>query len=86
MTRKILIVVGVSILSALGLALILGVAYMTLLLVLGDSPYAIESRIHNMQGVLSALFALVAFIAAGWTASVLSRHPKNGEEKHLAPR
>lgn len=86
MTRKILIVVGVALLSALGFMLVLGIGYLTLLLVLGDSPYTLDARIHGMSGVLLALFALVAFIAAGWTASVLSRQRKNGNEAHLVRR
>ncbi len=81
MTRRILIVAGVAVLAVLGFALILAVGYTTLHLVLGDAPYTLESRIHAMLGTILALFALVAVIAAGCTASVLSsRHVKENDQ------
>jgi hypothetical protein len=86
MTRQVLIVVGVAFLSVLGFALILAIGYMTLHLVLGDAPYTLESRIHSMLGTLSALFALVAVVAAGWTASVLSsREKRETRARDLSP-
>jgi hypothetical protein len=71
MTRQILIVVGVALLSDIGFALILGVGWLTLHLVLGVFPYTLEARLHSMTGVLAALFVLVAFVAAGCATSVL---------------
>jgi hypothetical protein len=85
MTRHVLIVVGVALLSAFGFALILGVGWLTLHLVLGDSSSLLESRLHSMIGVLTALFALVAFIGAGWMTSVLvARHRNKSTGETLA--
>jgi hypothetical protein len=85
MTRQVLIVAGVALLSAVGFALILGVGWLTLHLVLGDSPYLLASRLHSMLGVLAALFALVAFVGAGCAASVLvSRHHRPNSNRSLA--
>ena len=86
MTRQILVVVGVALLSAVGFGLILGIGWLTLHLVLGDSPYLLESRLYSMRGVLSALFILVAFIGGGWATSVLmSRHKAERSNNDLAP-
>lgn len=71
MTRQVLIVVGVALLSVIGFAMVLGIGWLTLHLVLGDSPSLLESRLQSMRGVLSALFALVAVIGGGWATSVL---------------
>jgi hypothetical protein len=86
MTRQILIVVGVALLSALGFALVLGIGYLTLHLVLGDSLYTLESHLHAMLGVLTALFALIAFVAAGWTTSVLAARRKREDAAHAVRR
>jgi hypothetical protein len=86
MTRQILFVVGVAFLSALGFGLILGVGWLTLHLVLGDSPSLLISRLYCMRGVLSALFALVAVVGAGWATSVLvSRNSANRSNRDLEP-
>jgi hypothetical protein len=85
MARQILIVVGAALLSVLGFALVLGIGYITLHLVLGDSPYTLESRIHNMRGVLSALFALVAIVGGGCAASALaSQHERESRARNLS--
>ena len=84
--RQVLIVIGVALLSALGFVLILAIAYLTLHLVLGDSPFILESRLHTMVGVLSALFALVVLVAAGWTASILARRHERENQDHAVRR
>lgn len=73
MTRQIAIVIGVALLSAAGFALVLGVAWLVLHLVLGVSPYLLDARLHTMLGVLPALFAGVAFVGAACAASRLNR-------------
>jgi hypothetical protein len=71
MTRHVLVVVGVALLADIGFALILGVGWLTLHLVLGVFPYTLEARLHSMTGVLAALFLLVAFVGAGCATSVM---------------
>ena len=86
MTRQVLIVVGVALLSVVGFALILGIAWLTLHLVLGVFPYTLEARLHSMVGVLSALFVLVAVVGAGCATSVqLSRHERERANRSLSP-
>jgi hypothetical protein len=76
MTRQILIVVGVALLSAAGFALILGVSWLVLHLVLGVVPYLLASRLHAFESLLPTLFVLVAFVGAACAASTLSWRPR----------
>lgn len=87
MTRQILIVVGAALLSDIGFALVLAIAWLTLHLVLGYSPYLLQARLHSMSGVLSALFTLAAFIGAGCATSVLiSRRDRKDSDLKLSTR
>jgi hypothetical protein len=79
MTRQLLIVVGVALLSAAGFGMILGIGWLVLHLVLGVVPYLLAARLRALQGVLPALFVLVAFVGAAWTASSISWHPKQDQ-------
>ena len=86
MTRQILIVVGIALLSATGFALVLGIGWMTLHLVLGDSPYLLEARIRSMVGVLSALFVGAAIVGGGCATSVLlTRQKTEQSDSTLTP-
>jgi hypothetical protein len=86
MTRQILIVVGIALLSACGFALILGIGWLTLHLVLGDSPYLLAARIRSMVGVLSALFIGAAIVGGGCATSVLlARHRTAQDNNTLTP-
>ena len=87
MTRQILIVVGVALLSVAGFALILGVVWMVAHLVLGVSLYILESRLQEMSGVLPVLCIVFAFVGASCMASALAtrrknQHPASGSPAH----
>ncbi len=68
MTRQILVVLAVALLSAAGFAAVLGVAWLVLHLVLGVSDYLLDARLHTVRGVLPALFAGIAFVGAACAA------------------
>jgi hypothetical protein len=86
MTRQVLIVVGVALLSVVGFATVLGIVWLTLHLVLGVFPYTLESRLHSMTGVLSALFALVAVVGGGCAANVLASRHQDEKTQHALRR
>jgi hypothetical protein len=77
MTRQILIVVGVAALCVAGFGLILGLVWLVSHLVLGVSPYILESRFQAMSGVLTVLCIVFAFVGASWMASALATKRKN---------
>lgn len=89
MTRQILIVVGVALLSIAGFGLILGVVWLVAHLVLGVSLYILESRLHEMSGVLPVLCIVFAFVGASCMASALAtQHKKQhpGADSPAHPR
>lgn len=85
MTRRLLIIFGAAFLSAAGFGLILCVGWLVLHLVLGVFPYLLVSRLQAMEGVLPALFVLVAFVGAACAASTLSPRPNSDQPPHDLP-
>jgi hypothetical protein len=77
MTRQILIVIGVALLSVAGFWLILGLVWLVAQLVLGISPYILESRFQKMSGVIQVLCIVFAFVGASCMASALAAQRKN---------
>jgi len=85
MTRRILVVIGVALLSAAGLAAILVVGWLVSRFVLGVVPYVIASRLHAMREILPALFVLVAFIGGACAACNLAPRTKNDQQQNRHP-
>ena len=85
MTRSILIVAGVAVLSIAGFAAVLAIGWLVFHLVLGTSPYLLAARIQSMMQVLWALAALVAFVGGGCAACFLGSHSKDPSPGHGHP-
>jgi len=89
MTRQLLLVVGVGLLSAAGLGLIVGVIWLVSSNVAGTPPYILEVRFSTLLYLLPALFLAVAIVGASFMARALStKHKPHGTDAglHLHPR
>jgi len=82
MTRNVLLVVGVALLSIGGLGIVVGLVWLTVSNLLGTFPYILDVRAERLLYLLPALLFVISLIGAAFVAGTLT---SPGKQKH-APR
>jgi ABC-type sulfate transport system permease subunit len=77
MTRQVLIVVGIALLSFGGIGIVVGLAWLTASHLHGTIPYVLDSRAEMLVFTLPALLLVIAIIGAAFVAGALAAPRKN---------
>lgn len=84
MTRQVLIVVGIALLSFGGVGIVVGLAWLTVSHIHGTIPYIFDNRTEILLFVLPVLLLVIAIIGAAFIAGALAP-PRKGDRAVLRP-
>jgi len=76
-TRQVLIVVGIALLSFGGVGIVVGLAWLTASHIHGTIPYILDNRTEMLVFTLPALLLVIAIIGAAFVAGALAAPRKS---------
>ena len=76
MTRQVVIVIGLALLSIGGIGIIVVLAWLTASKVHGTLPYLLDERAETLLFLVPVLMLVIAIVGAGFVAGALSTQPK----------